>query len=71
MASLRRIGFADLDDLDAAQPGLVLDPTGNLSERPGMEALVEMIAVVDFLPDVGQVADGERFDYAISRTKVK
>ena len=59
MASLRRIGFADLNDLDTAQPGLVLDPTGDLSERPGMETLVEMIAVVDFLADVGQVADGD------------
>ncbi len=42
-----------------------------LANGQALEALVEMIAVVDFLADAGQVANGERFDYAISRTKVE
>ena len=37
----------------------VFDPVGDLGEWPGVQALVEMIAVVDFLADVGQVTDGE------------
>ncbi len=38
---------------------LILDPVGDLGEWPGVQALVEMVAVVDFLADVGQVTDGD------------
>ena len=58
VASLRRIGFIDLDDLGALPFRLVCDHVREFSERPGVQALVEALSVINLLTDAGQPTDG-------------
>lgn len=60
MAGLRRITFIDLEDLNALPFRLVNDHVGELGEGPGVQALVELLPIVDLRADTRQPANGNR-----------
>ncbi len=62
MAGLRRKSLINLDGLDALPFRLIRDHVRQLGKGPGVQALIEVISVIDLLADSRQLANGNRID---------